>query len=82
MRLLRGKPRTFTILYRVIIISGLYRWSLHRPFCKAARSAGLAAVTIGLESVSTRFIAFVIVSRHILKKSAENDFLQIEEATD
>jgi len=68
IKVVEGKNRIFSILYRVIIVSGLYRWSLHIPFCKAARSAALAAVTICLGSVSTCFISvlpFIVVSRHI-----------------
>jgi len=81
--LLGRKNSTFTVLYRIIILSGFYRWSVHRLFWKAARSAALAAVTIYLESVSacfTSILPFVVVSYLILKKSAEDDFLQIEEA--
>jgi hypothetical protein len=77
------KKCTFTIIYRDIILSGLYRWSFHRPFCKTACNAELAAVTICLVFDVDIFyfsMAFYRGFSSYFKKSAENYFLQIKDA--
>jgi hypothetical protein len=57
IKFVKGKNCKITIIYRVIILFGFHRRSLHRPFLMAARGVVLAAVTICLESVSICFIS-------------------------